>query len=108
MFPPLLADLDRAGEYAWGAASLSFLYSTLFRFSDGSSHQLGGNLPFFHVYKLSLLFCSSLSFNICLTDIFLVLLVDVGMGSFRLYEAHPTSDPRDGDAFSTRAIMGLG
>ena len=55
VFLPLLADLDRVGEYAWGAASLSFLYTVLFKFSDGSSRQLGGNLPFFQVYKLSLL-----------------------------------------------------
>ena len=46
IFLPLLADLDRVGEYAWGATSLAHLYSTLFRFTDGSSHQLGGNLPF--------------------------------------------------------------
>ena len=55
MFLPLLDDLDRVGEYAWGAVSLSFLYTVLFKFSDGSSHQLGGNLPFFQVYKLFLL-----------------------------------------------------
>ena len=55
VFLPLLADLDRVGEYAWGAASLSFLYTVLFKFSDGSSRQLGRNLPFFQVYKLSLL-----------------------------------------------------
>ena len=55
VFLPLLADLDRVGEYAWGATSLSFLYLVLFRFSDGSSHQLGGNLPIFQVYRLSLL-----------------------------------------------------
>ena len=46
IFLPLLADLDWVGEYAWGAASLAHLYSTLFRFSDGSSRQLGKNLPF--------------------------------------------------------------
>ena len=46
VFLPLLADLDRVGEYAWGAASLAHLYSVIFRFSDGSSCQLGGNLPF--------------------------------------------------------------
>ena len=45
-FLPLLADLERVGEYAHGAASLVHLYSTLFRFTDGSSRQLGGNLPF--------------------------------------------------------------
>ena len=48
-FLPLLADLERVGEYAWGAASLAHLYSTLFRFTDGSSRQLGGNLPFLQV-----------------------------------------------------------
>ena len=37
VFLPLHADLGRVREYAWGAASLSYLYSVLFRFSDGSS-----------------------------------------------------------------------
>ena len=55
VFLPLLDNLDRVGEYAWGAASLSFLYTVLFKFSDGSSRQLGRNLPFFQVYKLFLL-----------------------------------------------------
>ena len=55
VFLPLLDDLDQVGEYAWGAASLSFLYIVLFKISDGSSHQLGGNLRFFQVYKLFLL-----------------------------------------------------
>ena len=36
-FLPLLVDLEHVGEYAWGAASLAHLYSTLFRFTDGSS-----------------------------------------------------------------------
>ena len=36
-FLPLLADLERVGEYAWGVASLAHLYSTLFCFTDGSS-----------------------------------------------------------------------
>ena len=48
-FLPLLADLERVGEYTWGAASLAHLYSTLFYFTDGSSHQLGRNLPFLQV-----------------------------------------------------------
>ena len=37
IFLPLLADLDRVGEYTWGVASLAHLYSALFRFTDGSS-----------------------------------------------------------------------
>ena len=37
VFLPLLVDLGRVGEYAWGAASLAHLYSTLFHFTDGSS-----------------------------------------------------------------------
>ena len=49
VFLPLLADLDRVGEYAWGTVSLAHLYSTLFRFTDGSSRQLGRNLPFLQV-----------------------------------------------------------
>ena len=49
IFLCLLADLDRMGEYAWRAASLSHLYSVLFCFSDGCSCQLGGNLPFLQV-----------------------------------------------------------
>ena len=47
VFLPLLVDLDRVGEYTWGVANLAHLYSVLFRFSDGSSRHLGGNLPFF-------------------------------------------------------------
>ena len=49
VFLPLLVDLDRVGEYAWGAANLAHLYSTLFCFTDGRSRQLGGNLPFLQV-----------------------------------------------------------
>ena len=49
VFLSLLMDLERVGEYAWGAASLAHLYSTLFCFTDGSSRQLGGNLPFLQV-----------------------------------------------------------
>ena len=49
IFLPLLADLDQVEEYAWGAASLTHLYSTLFHFTDNNSRQLGGNLPFLQV-----------------------------------------------------------
>ena len=49
VFLPLLADLGRVGEYAWGVANLTHLYSTLFCFMHGSSRQLGGNLPFLQV-----------------------------------------------------------
>ena len=45
-FLPLLADLECMGEYAWSAASLAHLFSTLFCFTDGCSRQLGGNLSF--------------------------------------------------------------
>ena len=48
-FLPLLADLERVGEYASGAASMAHLYSTLFHFTEGSSRQLGRNLPFLQV-----------------------------------------------------------
>ena len=49
VFLPLLANLDIVGEYAWGAASLALLYSVLFRFSNGNSRQLVGNLTFLQV-----------------------------------------------------------
>ncbi|CAN1131127.1 Protein MAIN-LIKE 1 [Linum perenne] len=57
---PLLEDIDRVGEYAWGAAALSWLYQelglTAFRIDSGTTTEhigdIGGWLALLQVWAL--------------------------------------------------------
>ncbi|CAN1254630.1 Protein MAIN-LIKE 1 [Linum perenne] len=57
---PLLEDFDRVGEYAWGAAALSWLYRelgrTAFRIESGTTAEhigdIGGRLALLQVWAL--------------------------------------------------------
>ncbi|CAN1192988.1 Protein MAIN-LIKE 2 [Linum perenne] len=59
-FLPLLADLDRVGEFAWGAAALSWMYRelgrTAFRIESGSTADhigdIGGWMAVVQVWAL--------------------------------------------------------
>ncbi|CAN1187723.1 Protein MAIN-LIKE 1 [Linum perenne] len=59
---PLLEDIDRVGEYAWGAATLSWLYRelgrTAFRIESGTTAEhigdIGGWLALLQVWALEI------------------------------------------------------
>ncbi|XP_057247905.1 protein MAIN-LIKE 2-like [Beta vulgaris subsp. vulgaris] len=42
LYLPLLADLDVAGTYSWGSATLAYLYRQLCRASHRGARELGG------------------------------------------------------------------